>query len=87
MPDAEDLPFQLSQALTFRLLSRVPSGLSCRSSMTPERWTRIKTLFHEALLNQAVDDRDLMFAKVYSLWDPLRSDPRFGELLKRMNLQ
>jgi len=55
--------------------------------MTPERWTRIKTLFHEALLNQAVDDRDLMFAKVYSLWDPLRSDPRFGELLKRMNLQ
>jgi len=59
--------------------------------MTPERWTRIKTLFHEAReqepARRAVDDRDLMFAKVYSLWDPLRSDPRFGELLKRMNLQ
>ncbi len=41
-----------------------------------------------ALLEQAVADRDPMLrdAKVSPMWDPLRKDPRFGKLLRQMNL-
>ena len=39
-------------------------------------------------LQKAVEERDglLMFLKVYPFFDPLRSDPRFQALLRRMNV-
>jgi len=42
-----------------------------------------------AWLSKAVDERDqsIQGLKVNPLWDPIRADPRFGGLLKRMNLK
>ncbi len=39
-------------------------------------------------LEKAVHDRvsALAWVKVYPFYDPLRSDPRFADLLRRMNL-
>ena len=39
-------------------------------------------------LEKAYDERsvNLMYLKVEPMLDPLRSDPRFAELLRRMNL-
>jgi Tfp pilus assembly protein PilF len=41
-----------------------------------------------ALLDESFEMRngDLTFMKVDSYWDPIRDDPRFAELLRRMNL-
>ncbi|MDP9229748.1 MAG: hypothetical protein M3O67_03625, partial [Bacteroidota bacterium] len=38
-------------------------------------------------LNRSYDERDflLAFLRVDPLWDPLRSDPRFQKLMKKMN--
>ena len=40
-------------------------------------------------LETAYDQRDgqLSFLNVMPLWDPLRDDPRFHDLLRRMNLE
>jgi hypothetical protein len=39
------------------------------------------------LLEQAyeVRDGDMYLLKIWQVWDPLRDDPRFEELLRRMN--
>ncbi len=39
-------------------------------------------------LERAVEvrDADLFMTKVWPVWDPLRDDPRFNELLHRLNL-
>jgi serine/threonine-protein kinase len=41
-----------------------------------------------ALLDNAIAERDPMVRdlKVSPMWDPLRNDPRFGKMLKRLNL-
>ena len=41
-----------------------------------------------ALLDTAVAQRDFMVRelKVSPMWDPLRTDPRFAKMLKRVNL-
>jgi TolB-like protein/Tfp pilus assembly protein PilF len=41
-----------------------------------------------ALLDTAIAERDPMVRdlKVSPMWDPLRADPRFGKMLKRLNL-
>jgi len=38
-------------------------------------------------LEKGYDDRSIGTIKVEPTWDPLRSDPRFADLLRRMNLQ
>ena len=40
-------------------------------------------------LETAYEQRDgrLIFLKVVPLWDPFRDDPRFQDLLRRMNLE
>ena len=42
-----------------------------------------------AWMNRAVDQRDPMMTpiKSYEFFDPLRSDPRFAALLRKMNLE
>jgi serine/threonine-protein kinase len=39
-------------------------------------------------LDRAVElrDGDLFMTKVWPVWDPIRDDPRFDELLRRLNL-
>ncbi len=41
-----------------------------------------------AWLNRAIDDRDPMMTPIrsYSFFDPIRADPRFMALLRKMNL-
>ena len=40
-----------------------------------------------ALLDEAIENRegDISFLNGEFLWDPLRGDPRFEELLRRLN--
>jgi TolB-like protein/tetratricopeptide (TPR) repeat protein len=40
-----------------------------------------------AYLTRAYDDRKIVLLKVHPLLDPLRDDPRFGQLLKKAGLQ
>jgi hypothetical protein len=58
--------------------------------------------FFSALVHAGLEDKDdaftwldkaceerfnrLAYAKVEALWDPLRSDPRFSELLRRIHI-
>jgi hypothetical protein len=41
-----------------------------------------------AWMNRAVDERDPMMTPIrsYPFFDPIRADPRFGALLRKMNL-
>ena len=42
-----------------------------------------------AWMNRAVDQRDPMMTRIksYEFFDPIRSDPRFAVLLRKMNLE
>ena len=42
-----------------------------------------------AWLSQAVDERDesIQGLRIHPVWEPIRSDPRFHDLLKRTNLE
>ena len=42
--------------------------------------------FHFGSILYEIATGNLAFKKIHDIWDPLRYDPRFQDLLRRMNL-
>ena len=55
----------------------------CHDVRSRRELARIRALVEAA--GYDVSDGDMYLLKAWPVWDPLRSDPRFQDLLRRMN--
>ncbi len=66
------------------LVAEVPAVFAARWQMRAEDTDRALTWLERALVAR---DQNLPYINAAPLWDPLRGDPRFIGLLRRMNLE